>query len=88
MNKFRLKVCSGAGCRAWDSNQLVLELKCIAEYQEPLGFEVEIVSCMNSCGGGVSVRTSGSDTNVFKFRSVDEALKLLGDKGLIPAIGV
>ena len=86
MSGVRLKVCTGAGCRAWDSCQLVLELKCTSECQAPSGFEVESVSCMNSCGGGISVRTSGCNGSVFKFRTVDEALKKLDDEALLPIV--
>ena len=49
MSGFRLKVCAGPGCRAWDSCQLILELKCISECQAPSGFEVESVSAMKKC---------------------------------------
>ena len=53
MNKVRFEICDGAGCRAWNSEQLVEELSFSAKCHDPSRFDVELVSCMNSCGGGV-----------------------------------
>ena len=84
MKRVQLKVCSGAGCKAWDSLELAQALNSISD--DRLKVEVELVPCMNLCGGGVSIRTSGSNGKMFKFRTVDEALEVLGYQALLPVV--
>ena len=72
-----LKVCSGHGCKAWDSEKIV------ALIQESMNLPnnsketcISQVSCMNKCGGGVSVEILPSGKSL-KLREPNEILKVL-----------
>ncbi|MDP7128625.1 MAG: hypothetical protein QGH50_11630 [SAR324 cluster bacterium] len=80
----QIRICAGAGCKAWDSEKLALKLKCIQEYGDATDFEIQLVRCMKQCGGGVSVKSNECKMKVLKFRSTEEALDQLGNDVLEP----
>ena len=50
----KIKICKGAGCKAWKSEYMAKKLS------QTQGFEVVcLVPCMEQCGGGVSVQFEG-----------------------------
>ena len=65
-------VCSGPGCKAWESERVLSLIRWWNEGTPNRG-EVKVcaVSCMNRCGGGVSIKTSSHD-QIFKIRSLEE----------------
>ena len=67
----RIKICTGPGCRAWDSETIAKRL--IKMKGTP---EIVIVQCMNKCGGGASVRLKDRG-KVFKLRDQDEVGNLI-----------
>ena len=87
MNKFRaiprktstkkLKVCTGPGCRAWESKK-VLDLCWRFKKQTNGGEAIQVVPvrCLNKCGGGAVVRLSPSET-LLKLREPEEAFGVL-----------
>ena len=52
-----IEVCVGAGCKAWDSELLMQNLK-IKNLQINQGTNIFPAKCMNNCGGGVTVKIS------------------------------
>lgn len=71
----KVRVCSGASCRAWDSEEIAKELY---DDQKLFGrrrkFQVCRVSCLQRCGGGVSVQIPSSGT-VIKIRKPEETVR-------------
>jgi len=77
-----VKVCNGAGCKAWASQELIHEL---ARIEGEFGAGVKLVkpvSCMNKCGGGISVK-SKTCKSILKFRKLTSALNVLVPESLI-----
>ena len=70
----RIKICTGPGCRAWDAELMAKRM--IDEKNTP---EVLIVTCMNKCGGGASVRLKDRG-KIFKLREMAEVTKLIKGK--------
>jgi hypothetical protein len=62
----RIKICTGPGCRAWDAGFMV---KRLCDRNKTCG--VSVVTCMDKCGGGVSIRLKDRG-KVFKLRDVDD----------------
>ena len=73
----KLKVCTGPGCRAWESKK-VLDLCWRFKKQTNGGEAVQVVPvrCLNKCGGGAVVRLSPSET-LLKLREPEEAFGVL-----------
>ncbi|GJL77764.1 MAG: hypothetical protein NPINA01_07530 [Nitrospinaceae bacterium] len=67
-----IKVCSGAGCKAWSSERIAREL----EGLEMEGYRVCRVACMKKCGGGATVQALSSG-ELLKMRDPDEAIDVL-----------
>jgi hypothetical protein len=68
----KIEICKGAGCKAWNSEYLVKKLR------SDKGSEgVCLVSCMQKCGGGASLKFKGQD-EVLKLRETHELTSLLG----------
>ena len=76
-----IKICSGAGCKAWASEQIAREL----EGMELEGVKVCRVACMRKCGGGATVQVAPSN-NVLKMRTFGEALDTLIPDSLAPVL--
>ncbi len=77
----KIKICAGAGCKAWNSENLASLLK-----QMPGANEVCLVPCMNKCGGGASVRLKDRG-KVLKLREAEEVACLLNPKkGALAAV--
>ena len=70
----KLMVCSGPGCKAWDSEK-VLDL-----VRDSIGEDQKIqpctMECTNNCGGGVSVGMPNSG-EIIKLRKPSDVLSLL-----------
>ncbi len=66
-----IKVCSGAGCKAWASESIVRELEGHAEGK----IRVCRVACMKKCGGGANVKVSSME-RVIKMRQPEEVLRI------------
>ena len=56
---FPVLVCSGAGCKAWDSDVLIQKLKNQNECSDKRSFILP-TKCLNNCGGGVTVKVPSS----------------------------
>jgi len=80
--KFKnIKICSGAGCKAWASEKIASEL----EGMELEGVKVCRVACMKKCGGGATVQMTPS-TELLKMRTFEEALDALVPESLSPVL--
>ena len=70
----KLMVCSGPGCKAWDSE------KVLSLVRDSIGGDQNIhpctMECTNNCGGGVSVGMSNSG-KIIKLREPSDVLSLL-----------
>ena len=66
----RIKICTGPGCRAWDSEMMVKRLNKIK------GSPVTVVKCMDKCGGGASIRLKDRG-KIFKLRDLEEVTNLI-----------
>jgi len=74
----RIKICTGPGCRAWGSERMAQRLK-----KMPGAGEVCLVSCMDKCGGGASIRLKDRG-KIFKLREMVEVTKLMkGDASFL-----
>ncbi len=73
----KFKVCSGPGCKAWNCEEMLALIR-ESMNQPNDGKEIRVfpVSCMNKCGGGVSVEMLPSKKSV-KLREPNEILKVL-----------
>ena len=67
----RIKICTGPGCRAWDSELMAKRM--IGSKNAP---EILTVTCMDKCGGGASVRLKDRG-KIFKLREMGEVSKLI-----------
>ena len=67
----RIKICTGPGCRAWDSEKMAQRLT-----KMPGAGEVCLVTCMDKCGGGASIRLKDRG-KIFKLREMAEVGKLI-----------
>ena len=67
----RIKICTGPGCRAWGSERMAQRLT-----KMPGAGEVCLVSCMDKCGGGASIRLKDRG-KIFKLREMVEVTKLI-----------
>ena len=70
MNK-RIKICTGPGCRAWGEEFMAKRLQVMDKT-----IEVLVVTCMDKCGGGCSVRLKDRGT-VFKLREKSELIDVI-----------
>jgi hypothetical protein len=68
----KIKICKGAGCKAWKSEYMAKQLR-----QTEGSSDVCLVPCMRKCGGGASVQFEGHG-EVLKLRGMDEMSYLLG----------
>jgi hypothetical protein len=67
----KIKICKGAGCKAWKSVYMAKKLR-----QTQGSQDVCLVPCMEKCGGGVSVQFEGEGV-VLKLRETHEVASLL-----------
>lgn len=76
----KIKICAGAGCKAWNSETMARRLMRVKG-----AGEVCLVPCMNKCGGGASVRLKDRG-RVIKLRETKEVAGLLdlSDRALFP----
>lgn len=77
-----VKVCNGPGCKAWSSQELINELSRVEGKFGSNAKLVKPVSCMNKCGGGISVKSKACKS-VLKFRKLISALSVLVPESLI-----
>ena len=66
-----IKICKGPGCKAWNSEYMVKEIR---NSQGSQG--VCLVPCMEKCGGGVSVQIEDNG-EVLKLRETYEVVRLI-----------
>ena len=69
-----IKICSGPGCRAWNSETMAKRLKQVKGARK-----VCLVPCMNKCGGGASVRLKDRG-RIIKLRETKDVIQLLKSK--------
>ena len=67
----RIKICTGPGCRAWDAEFMA---KRLCDMSKTCG--VSVVTCMDKCGGGVSMRLKDRG-KVFKLRENSELVDVI-----------
>ena len=70
----KIKICTGPGCKAWNSETMASRLK-----QLGVARQVCLVPCMNKCGGGASVRLKDRG-RIIKLRETKEVVNLLKNK--------
>ena len=70
----KLMVCSGPGCKAWDSEKVLNIVR------DSIGGDQNLkpctMDCTNNCGGGVSIGMSNSG-KIIKIRDPRDVLSLL-----------
>jgi len=75
----KIKICAGAGCKAWNSENMANRLK-------QMQGDVCLVPCMKQCGGGASVRLKARG-KVLKLRETEEVAHLLNSNaGALAAV--
>tara|TARA_B100000686_G_C16551047_1_gene842557 strand:+ start:551 stop:796 length:246 start_codon:yes stop_codon:yes gene_type:complete len=67
----RIKICAGPGCRAWNAEFMAKRLQVMDKTTEVL-----VVTCMDKCGGGCSVRLKDRG-KVFKLRERSELIDVI-----------
>ena len=69
LRKNTISICTGPGCKAWESDDLLTKLKHLPFI---LKKEVYIIEsdCLNNCGGGVTIQLSTSH-EMIKVRNPD-----------------
>ena len=69
LRKNTISICTGPGCKAWESDDLLTKLKYLPFI---LKKEVHIIEsdCLNNCGGGVTIQLSTSH-EMIKVRNPD-----------------
>ena len=74
---FPIRVCTGAGCKAWGSENLIQDLK---EHTDQSNEGVILIptKCLNNCGGGVTLKSSLTK-KLIKVRNPDENWRRLID---------
>ncbi|QPJ66335.1 MAG: hypothetical protein G3M78_13400 [Candidatus Nitrohelix vancouverensis] len=82
-NKKSVRVCSGAGCKAWASLELLGKLNEVEKDGTLTGCSVTKTKCLKKCGGGISVIHSDCDS-ILKFRKAEEALDVLVPERMLP----
>ncbi|SVE25129.1 uncharacterized protein METZ01_LOCUS477983 [marine metagenome] len=70
----KLMVCSGPGCKAWDSEKVLTLVR--ESINGNRSIQPCSVSCVNNCGGGVSVGLPFSG-KIVKLREPSEVFALL-----------
>ncbi|MBT5471938.1 MAG: hypothetical protein HOK41_15160 [Nitrospina sp.] len=77
----KIKICTGAGCKAWNSEYMASKLK-----QLQGSDDVCLVPCMKQCGGGASVRLKNRG-KVLKLRETEDVAYLLNsNSGALAAV--
>ena len=71
----KIKICNGAGCKAWSSIYMAKKLR---QTQGSRG--VCLVPCMEKCGGGVSVQFEDNG-EVLKLRETDKVAHIIDSSG-------
>ena len=70
----KLMVCSGPGCKAWDSEKV---LKIVRDsIDKSINYQACTMDCVNNCGGGVSIGMSNS-RKIIKLRQPNDIFSLL-----------
>ena len=69
LRKNTISICTGPGCKAWESDDLLTKLKYLPFI---LKKEVHIIEsdCLNNCGGGITIQLSTSH-EMIKVRNPD-----------------
>ena len=80
----KIKICTGAGCKAWEADQIPVHLGSLRELIEKEGYEVHLVFCINKCGGGACVQMAPGK-KLFKLREPQEVCRIL-EGSLQPAV--
>ena len=70
----KIKICTGPGCQAWGAELMAHRLKKMG-----VAGEVVLATCMDKCGGGVSVRLKDRG-KILKLREIEEVGKLIKRK--------
>jgi NADH:ubiquinone oxidoreductase subunit E len=76
LEKKEIRICSGAGCKAWGAQEIMRELDAMKEILNEVGVAMVEVSCFKSCGGGACLRTADA-TSLKKFRTPQQAVDFL-----------
>lgn len=77
MPRQNVKICKGPRCKAWSSDRIARELLEIREALDLDEIRVCRVSCMNVCGGGISVCVK-STGEIVKLKEAEDVLNALG----------
>ncbi len=78
----KIKICTGAGCKAWNSETMAQRLRKMKGTDQ-----VCLVPCMNQCGGGASIRLKDRG-KILKLRETKEVAHLLdSSSGALVAVG-
>ena len=75
MDRFQtlINICNGPGCNAWDAPEILRDLsEMIQDFEANI--KVCEATCMNKCGGGVSVRVNGNNDDLIKVRKPNQAI--------------
>ena len=88
MKSTQIQVCAGAGCKAWDSEKMAVELNRARQNGCEADYEIKMVPCMKRCGGGVSMKSNACEMVKLKFRTTEAALSQLTNGLLNPSHAV
>ena len=69
LRKNTISICTGPGCKAWESNDLLSKLKKLSIHFKKEVYIIES-DCLNNCGGGVTIQLSTSH-EMIKVRNPD-----------------
>lgn len=70
-----LRVCNGAGCKAWGAEKILSLFKeSVRQFPGLSDYRLQAERCMSKCGGGASINVDGK---VYKARDTENAVNIL-----------
>lgn len=77
MTTKHIKICSGAGCRAWKADEITDQMKSLRDLIQEKNYELQFVPCMKKCGGGACVQVNPGQ-QFYKLRKPEEVSRVFG----------
>lgn len=72
-----IAICTGAGCRAWDSEKILAAIdENLRRFPDLEDYTLRATPCMSKCGGGASIKTDSRGT-IVKARDIEDAVNIL-----------
>jgi NADH:ubiquinone oxidoreductase subunit E len=70
-----MRICTGAGCRAWGSEKILSVFKeSLNQFSGLPKYRLQAEGCMSKCGGGASINMDGK---IYKAKDTEVAINIL-----------